>query len=255
MSHRYLGKQALKAFRPKNDLPSLEDLLGEARTLVDLTHTNVVRVYDANIGDVAGVQFPFITMEWCPGGTFADELKDRTRLPLATVLEVGKQICAALAYTHGLDPPLLHLDIKPANVLVFKAGEHPQVKVGDYGLAQRLDPLTRLSRSAGTLAFAPPEMSWGVADERSDVYSAGVTLYRALTGFHPFPLLSREAVSATTEFRKALVVGRRDIAPPSKMLMHDVGEIDAILLRAMAFDPFDRYKNAQEFGEALAGVS
>jgi len=129
------------------------------------------------------------------------------------------------------------------------------VKLGDYGLATRLDPVTRLSRSGGTLAFAPPEMAWGAVDERADVYSLGVTLYRAMCGLHPFPLLSRDVVSATSEFHQTLSRGRRNISPVSRLLMRDVGAVDTVLLKAMAFDPFERYRNAVEFGVALAAAA
>jgi serine/threonine protein kinase len=80
-------------------------------------------------------------------------------------------------------------------------------------------------------------------------------LYRAACGIHPFPLLSPEAVSATSEFRRILSRGRKDIKPPSKLLMMDVSELDAVLLKSMAYDPFDRYRNADEFGAALQALA
>jgi len=250
VSHRYLGLQAIKAFRPAAGKLDLENLLGEARTLIDLTHPNIVRLYDANVGDIRGIDFAFVTMEWCSAGTLADRLKSEMRLPVAKAIEIGMQVCAGLGHSHSLDPPLLHLDVKPANLLLF-GGTDEKIKLGDYGLASRLDPVTRLSRSGGTLAFAAPEMAWGVLDERADVYSLGVTLYRAICGIHPFPLLSPDAVSATSEFRRVLSQGRKDIKPPSKLLMIDLPQLDEVLLKAMAYDPFNRYRNANEFGAAL----
>lgn len=254
VSHRYLGQQALKAFRPASGELDVEDLLAEARTLVDLTHPNIVRLYDANVDQIRGVDFAFVTMEWCLAGTLADRLKSEMRLPVAETIEIGIQVCAGLGHTHSFDPPLLHLDVKPANLLLFGQGPDGKIKLGDYGLASRLDPVTRLSRSGGTLAFAAPEMAWGVLDERADVYSLGVTLYRAVCGIHPFPLLSPEAVSATSEFRGVLSRGRKDIKPPSKLLLLEVPQLDRALLKSMAFDPFNRYRNANEFGVALEAV-
>lgn len=256
VSHRYLGRQALKAFRPAagGEL-DVEGLLGEARTLVDLTHPNIVRLYDANVDRVSGIDFAFVTMEWSSVGTLAERLRSETRLDPAEAVRIGIQICAGLGHTHSMDPPLLHLDVKPANLLMFDSGPSEAVKLADYGLASRLDPVTRLSRSGGTLAFAAPEMAWGVLDERADVYSIGVTLYRAVCGIHPFPLLSPDSVSATSEFRRVLSRGRKDIKPPSLQLMIEVPQLDEILLTAMAFDPFDRYKNANELGVALRSLA
>jgi serine/threonine protein kinase len=251
VSHRYLGQQALKAFRPVTGELGLEELLSEARTLVDLTHPNIVRLYDANVDSSRGITFAFVTMEWCSAGTLADRLETVTRLQVAETVQIGIQVCAGLGHTHSMDPPLLHLDVKPANLLLFGQGPKPDVKLADYGLASRLDPVTRLSRSGGTLAFAAPEMAWGVLDERADVYSLGVTLYRAACGIHPFPLVSPDTVSATSEFRAMLGRSRKDIKPPSKLLLSDMPQLDEVLLTAMAFDPFRRYRNANEFGAAL----
>lgn len=254
VSHRYLGLQALKAFRPSKGEIDFGDLLGEARTLVDLTHPNIVRLYDANVDNIHGVEFAFVAMEWCSTGTLADRLKSEVKLQIAQTVEFGIQVCAGLGHAHSLVPPLLHLDVKPANLLLFGKSPDEMIKLADYGLASRLDPVTRLSRSGGTLAFAAPEMAWGALDERADVYSLGVTLYRAVCGIHPFPLLSSEAVSATSEFRMVLTRGRKDIKPPSKLLLLEVSQLDEVLLRAMAYDPFDRYRNANEFGDALKRV-
>lgn len=251
VSHRYLGPQALKAFRPSASEFDPEALLSEARTLVDLTHPNIVRLYDANVDSIRGITFAFVTMEWCWGGTLADRLKSELRLQIAEAVQIGIEVCAGLGHTHSMEPPLLHLDVKPANLLLFGETADGRTKLADYGLASRLDPVTRLSRSGGTLAFGAPEMAWGILDERADVYSLGVTLYRALCGIHPFPLLSPETVSATSEFRRVLSRGRRDIKPPSKLLLLEVPQLDEVLLKAMAYDPFDRYRNANEFGAAL----
>ena len=251
VSHHYLGQQALKVFRPEASELDLEELFSEARTLVDLTHPNIVRLYDANVDSLRGVPFAFVTMEWCADGTLADRLKVQVRLEVDEAVQIGIQICAGLGYSHSLDPPLLHLDVNPKNLLLFGENTTEKMKLADYGLASRLDPVTRLTRSSGTLAFSPPEMAWGVLDERADVYSLGVTLYRAVCGLHPFPLLSPETISATSEFRRILSRGRRDIMPPSKLLLLEMPQLDEVLLRAMAYDPFDRYRNANEFGAAL----
>lgn len=253
VTHRFLGQQALKAF-PLSSTTQPERLLAEARLLVDLTHANIVRVYDANVTAEVGQPLAFVTMELSPRGTLSDWVSTSTRLPLPAALEVAVQIAQGVAFTHLLDPPLIHLDIKPSNVLVFAEGPVARVKVSDYGLAATLDTETRLCSSGGTLAFAPPEMAFGIADERSDVYAIGVTLYRMATGLHPYPLVSRESLSATREFQSALTAGRRDIVPPSKLLMRKADDLDDVVMKALAFDMFSRYRNASELHAALVGL-
>lgn len=171
VSHRFLGEQALKAF-PLDGDTSAKELLREARLLVDSTHPNIVRVYDANVCDNGVRPFAYVTMERSPGGTLADLLRSVTRLPIRKALEASLQIAAALSHTHSLSPPVVHRDVKPTNVLVFSDDQVLTTKLADYGLAATINPETRLCRSGGTLAFAPPEMAWGVADERTDVYRA-----------------------------------------------------------------------------------
>lgn len=251
VKHRFLGKQALKAI-PVGEGTTPEVLLKEARLLVDLSHPHIVRAYDANVCEIGGKPFVFITMQWSPKGTLSDLLRQTTRLPLTTTLQLGVQITSALAYTHLMAPPLLHRDIKPTNILVFYDGDSLSAKVTDYGLAATIDPETRLCHSGGTLAFAPPEMAWGIADERSDVYSIGVSLYRAVTGIHPFPLVSTESVSATREFQRALSEGRRSIVPPSRLLMRQLDDLDEVIMKSLSPDMFLRYRNAREFHAALS---
>lgn len=252
--HRYLGRQALKVWRAGPGTMDVAAPLVEAQTLVNLTHPHIVRVYEANVDEVRDVPFAFLTMEWCPAGTLADRLRDEVRLSVEAVIDLGLQVCAGLAYAHALQPPLLHLDVKPSNLLLSEEGGETRVKVGDFGVASRLDHVTRLTRSGGTLAFAAPELVWGVADERADVYSLGVTLYRALCGIHPFPALPQDSVSSDTQFFKILAATRRQIDPPSRLLLCEAPELDAVLMRALAFDPFERFRNAEELRVALLNL-
>lgn len=250
VSHRFLGRQALKAFRLGSVVTAL-DVLREARVLVDLTHPQIVRVYDANVSEGASIPFAYLTMESSTQGTLADLLAARTQLPLEMAVSFALEITEALAFTHGMVSPLIHRDVKPSNVLLFGNGSALSAKLADYGLAATIDSETRLSRSAGTIAFAPPEMAWGFADERTDVYSVGVTLYRMLTGIHPFPLRTPDDLARSREFAQALSHGRKSILPPSRLLMHKMDTLDDVVMKALAFEMFDRFRNAGELHKAL----
>lgn len=191
------------------------------------------------------------TMERSPNGTLADLLRSVTRLPIIKAVEASLQIAAALSHTQSLRPPVVHRDVKPTNVLVFSDDEVLTTKLADYGLAAAIEPETRLCRSGGALAFAAPEMVWGIGDERTDVYRLGVTLYRMLTGVHPYPIESNENVSATREFAAALSRGRRAIVPPSRYLMQRAYDLDDVVMKALEFDMFSRFRNAREFYAGL----
>lgn len=267
VNHRFLGQQAMKVFHQtetKSDqrtanvdqtfvgLPNKN--LEEARLLVDLSHSHIVRVYDANVFERSGKLFSFMTMEYASGGTLEAIIANRTRLSVSSALGICAQITEALAHTHSLTPPLIHRDIKPSNVLITSLDPEIQLKVSDFGLASTLDPRSRLSQSAGTLSFAPPEMVWGVADERTDVYSVGVTLYRIVTGIHPFPVASLQEVRASREFTLVLDKGRRSIQPPSRLLLHEQPKLDALLMKALSFDMFSRQRNAVELLDEITRV-
>jgi serine/threonine protein kinase len=252
--HQYLGRQVLKILRAGPGTTDVAALLAEAQTLVNLTHPHIVRVYEANVDEVRDIPFAFLTMEWCPAGTLADRLRDGVRLSVEEVTDLGLQVCAGLAYAHALRPPLLHLDLKPSNLLLSAEGGKAVVKIGDFGVASRLNSVTGLAPAGGSLAFAAPELAWGVADERADVYSLGVTLYRALCGIHPFPVVSRRPTGTDVQFFKILSATRQRIVPPSRMLLYEVPDMDAVILRALAFDPFERFRNGEELRVALVNV-
>ena len=258
VNHRFLGQQAMKVFRQDetdadqrptsvsqvNRKPN--ENLKEARHLVDLSHPHIVRVYEANVFEKGGRLFSFMTMEWASSGTLEALIANRIRLSVASALGICVQITAALAYTHSLTPPLIHRDIKPSNVLITANDPEILLKVSDFGLASTLDPRSRLCQSAGTLAFAPPEMAWDIADERTDVYCVGVTLYRMVTGIHPFPVAQLQEVRASREFTLVLGRGRRSIQPPSRLLLHECPGLDALVMKALSFDMFSRQRNAVE---------
>lgn len=264
--HRFLGQQAMKVFheieiglsQPLDAASLVRDIpnenLKEAHHLVDLSHPRIVRVYDANVFEHSGRRFSFMTMECAAAGTLEDLIANRTRLSVISALEICSQITEALAYTHSLTPPLIHRDIKPSNVLIIAEAPEILLKVSDFGLAATLDTESRLCQSAGTLAFAPPEMAWNVADERTDVYCVGVTLYRMVTGIHPFPVAQLREVRASREFTQALGRGRRTIQPPSRLLLHGYPELDALVMKALSFDMFSRHRNAVELLDEIIEV-
>jgi hypothetical protein len=190
--------------------------------LARLNHPNIVTVHD--FGDADGLYY--FTMEYVDGRNLRDLLESGA-LPGAKVLEIVPQICDALQYAH--DEGLVHRDIKPENVLLDRRG---RVKIADFGLAKLvgLTPayltLTGTQEVMGTLLYMAPEQMKRArtVDHRADIYSLGVVLYEMLTGELP--------------------LGR--FAPPS----HKAGvdeRLDAVVLRALAREPAERYQDARAF--------
>jgi eukaryotic-like serine/threonine-protein kinase len=159
--------------------------LREAAQLSRLSHPNTVRVLDHG---VEGDQ-PFIAMEYIEGPTLHALLAD-TRLDPVRAVRIARQICGSLGEAHDLG--LIHRDLKPANVLVARGPHNDDlVQVVDFGLVKEVEDAVHTTGEGimvGTPMFMAPEQIRGQKlDQRCDVYALGVLLYRAITGYWPFP--------------------------------------------------------------------
>ncbi|MFC6506938.1 serine/threonine-protein kinase [Promicromonospora citrea] len=152
-----------------------------------LGHPNVVRVFDAGTVTTAAGERGWFTMEYVAGGNLDDVRTAHTAgpLPVADTVEILRQLCAGLAAAHGEDPPIVHRDLTPWNVLVGQDGRGIRVRIGDFGLARRAQP--GLTGGEGTLAFMAPEaLRYGAGSSTAaDVYSVGVLAYLLLTDVLP----------------------------------------------------------------------
>ncbi len=159
VKHRFLGRQAMKVLKqPGLLLKDIQDTLAEALLLSKMDHPNIVRVFDANLVKTRFGRRGYFTMEYIAGGSVADLWKSRTGpfLEVDNVLEIARQVCLGLALAHQEDPPIIHRDIKPQNLLVGEDHGKLRVRVSDFGLARRVNPLTLLASAQGTLGFKPP---------------------------------------------------------------------------------------------------
>jgi serine/threonine-protein kinase len=221
----------------------------EAQNSAALNHPAIVAVYDTGEEvSSTGEKQPFIVMEFVNGRTLKEVLAAEQRLQPRRALEVIADICAALEFSHRHG--IIHRDIKPGNVMVTQNG---QVKVMDFGIARALasgaTTMTQTSAVIGTAQYLSPEQARGESvDARSDVYAAGCVLFELLCG-HP-PFVGDSPVSVAYQHV------REDPKAPSD-INHDVPpDVDAIVLKALAKNPLNRYQSAQEMrADALRAVS
>ena len=213
----------------------------ESRMAAAIDHPNVVPVYAA--GEERGALY--IVMRYVPGSDLHALLKAEGRLPPQRAAAIIAQVASALDAAHAAG--LVHRDVKPANVLLERGGEHAYLS--DFGLMRRLDPqvpLTDSGRWMGTVDFAAPEQLQGEpVDARSDVYSLGCVLYAALTGSPPF---ARGTVPAT------LLAHLHD-APPRPSEAGVPQPMDRVVARALAKEPADRYPSAGDLGRAALAAA
>jgi len=245
VKHRFLGRQALKIF--KRSGMSIEDthqMLGEAILLSRIGHPNIVRVFDANVLETQRGQHGYFTMEHVPGGSLRKfwQSHGEALVPVATALDLIKQVCRGLTVAHCEKPPIIHRDIKPDNILVGYEAEGLRARVSDFGLAKSVNPLTLLATTAGTVSFKPPEAFLDKKGDScaSDVWAIGATLYMLLTDHLP--------ASSTTDKSSG---AEKPTIPPSKTNPDADAGLDRIVLKALNKDPVQRYRDAQELLEAL----
>ncbi|WP_230168117.1 serine/threonine-protein kinase, partial [Roseomonas sp. CECT 9278] len=207
----------------------------EAQAAGRLSHPNIVGVYDygENAHDA------WIVMELVEGKSLKDRLDKNERFTIPDIVRIMGEVCAGLAYSHQRG--VVHRDIKPGNIMMTTDG---QVKIADFGIA-RLEnsSMTQVGTLIGTPSYMAPEQFRGEpVDLRADIWSSGVMLYQLLTGEKPF----EGGFSAV--MHKAL---HTEPPPPSQLSVTTPRGFDAVIARALAKRPDDRFRSAGEFADAI----
>ena len=252
--HTMLGKPfAVKVVRAESsdDRVMIERFRREAQAVASLSHPNTVTVTDFGVTDDGLL---FLVMEYLDGITCAEVLSKTGPLPPERVVHIALQVCDSLHEAHGLQ--LVHRDIKPNNLLLTRVAElHDVVKVIDFGLAKHTadeqdehgGQVTRAGLLIGTPQYMPPEQIRGMEpDHRLDIYSFGVTMFRLLTGRHPFE--SRDVAAMFHMHLSSPPPVPSDNLPEGAMVDLD---LDDVVLRCLAKEPDDRFESTAALKEAL----
>ncbi|WP_191247049.1 Stk1 family PASTA domain-containing Ser/Thr kinase [Amycolatopsis deserti] len=210
----------------------------EAQNAAALNHPAIVAVYDTGEAQTEYGPLPYIVMEYVRGRTLRDIVKTEGPLSQKRAMEVMADVCAALDFSHRHG--IVHRDVKPANVMITDQGA---VKVMDFGIARAMHDgqaaMTQTAAVIGTAQYLSPEQARGEGvDARSDVYAAGCVLFELITGEPPFTGDSPVAV--------AYQHVREDPKAPSAVNPAVSPELDAIVLKALAKGPANRYQSAAE---------
>ncbi len=246
-----------RVFVVKRILPHLSDdpafikmFVDEAKLSARLSHPNIVQIFE--LGAVEGEYF--ISMEHVSGHDLAETMRaiwKKTGAPrVDMVAYVGREICRALSYAHGLTDDhgqplgMIHRDVSPSNVMLSNEGA---VKLLDFGIAKALGDTEETTKSGslkGKYAYMAPEQTEGEdIDHRIDIFAAGIVLHEVLTG--------RRLFKGADDLQTIERVRRCEVRPPSRLNPACPPEMDAILLKALSRDRDDRYQDASEMAEAL----
>jgi serine/threonine protein kinase len=228
-------KMILHAGHPGDD--ARQRFRVEAEAIARLKHPHIVQIYE--VGEHAGV--PFFSLEFCPGGSLADQLKGTPWSP-ARAARMVEVLAHAIHAAHHAQ--VIHRDLKPANVLLAEGG-HP--KITDFGLAKKLDELgqTQTGDVMGTPPYMAPEQAGGRKDigPPTDVYALGAILYELLTGRPPFL-----AVTATDTLMQVL---NEEPVPVCRLQPKVPRDLETVCLRCLEKEPARRYPSAQALAEDL----
>ncbi len=200
----------------------------EAKSAARLSHPHVVGVLDQGVDETAGRSTAYLVMEYVPGRTLRDLIRERGRLTPRLALALIDPVIEGLAAAH--EAGLVHRDVKPENVLLSSNG---QIKIADFGLARAVTASTGTATLVGTAAYLPPELVTGSpADARSDVYSAGIMLFELLTGRQPF--------TGDAPVQIAFQHAYERVPAASKFLPGLAEDIDELVQWCTSRDPEDR---------------
>lgn len=253
VKHKYLGVQVMKVFKEEYvNKTDLEIITQEAKILSKLTHPNIVRVFETNSFKKKDKKFFFITMGFISGETLTQLLARKIQLPLPVALLIQNDLLTGLKFVQEQTHPIVHRDISTDNVLLSYEKDKPIAMLSDFGLAQSIDQLSKLPNAAGRYIYFAPECFFGTYLPTSDVFSAGIVLYKMLTGMHPWEY-DFDGTDGDTEKITTMVIKarRKDIQKPS--LYNDTCSpyLDHVILKAISKDIELRYKTADEFLMAL----
>ncbi len=221
---RYVAIKVLKT-EYSNDANFVAKFRVEAQASAGLTHPNIVSVYDVCEDNGRN----FIVMELVEGITLKEYIALNGRLSMDQAIDFSIQIASGLEAAH--DHHVIHRDIKPQNIIVSKTGI---LKITDFGIAKAATSNTMSTAGMGSVHYISPEQArGGYSDERSDIYSLGITMYEMITGRVPF--------EGDTNVAIALMHIQNDIVPPRKLYPDIFSSLEKVVLKATQKKPEKRY--------------
>lgn len=228
-AERYVAIKLLREDMAQDE-ESVKRFINESKAVSMLSHPNIVKIYAVSVRE----NLKYIVMEYVEGITLKTYMEKKRKLSLKETLNFTKQILNALIHAH--EKGIVHRDIKPQNIMLLRNG---QIKVTDFGIAKlpNAETLTMTDKAIGTVFYISPEQASGLSiDNRSDLYSLGVTMYEMATGELPF--------TADRPVSVALMQVNSKPIPPKEIDSEIPDGLNMIILNAMEKDPEERYQSA-----------
>ena len=232
--HKLNRNVAVKVLKSEyvEDEKFLKKFETEAQAVARLSHPNIVNIYDVGIED--GINY--IVMELAEGITLKEYIRKKGYLSPKETVEISTQIASAISHAHKNH--IIHRDIKPQNILVSDTGI---IKVTDFGIAKATssNTVTSTATAMGSVHYISPEQAKGrFCDEKSDIYSLGITMYEMVTGHVPFDHENGVTI--------ALMHLQNEITPPSQIRDGIPDSLEKVILKCTMKKPEERYQTADD---------
>ena len=232
--NRYVALKVLKREFREDEL-FVKKFQSEAQAAAGLMHPNIVNVYD--VGEDRGLNY--MVMELVEGITLKEYIERKGRLSHKETISIAIQMCSGIGAAHASG--IIHRDIKPQNIIISKDGK---VKVTDFGIAKAITSNTVSTDAMGSVHYTSPEQArGGFSDQRSDIYSIGITLFEMVTGQVPF--------DGETTVEVAMKHLQQEITPPSELVPDIPYSLECIIMKCTQKLPNKRYMSCEELLQDL----
>lgn len=217
-----------------DDADSVADFKKEIKATIQMSHPSIMQIYNEGVWK----KRPYLVLEYLKGQTLLDKIEYYTKFTVKEACEIMLQLLDAVAYTHNHQ--IIHRDIKPQNIFYLSNGT---VKLGDFGIAKNEKEAENHGKILGSVHYLAPEVLQGKPFSiASDIYASGVTFFQLVTGILPFDGSTKEVAEA--QIKKPFPNASSYVISLSK-------ELDELIQKAVTKNPKNRYKNANEFSEAI----
>ena len=259
VKHKFFDEfQVMKVFKNKYvEKTDLNEVINEGRILTRLAHPNVVKVFEINTFNKNEKDHYFITMSFVAGESLSQLVNRKIQLDVPVATSIMVDVLKGLTSAHKNNPTIIHRDINPDNILLSYDNHKPVGILGDFGIAKLLDQVRKLSGAGGRYIYFAPECFMDIYLPASDVFSAGVVLYKILTGVHPWEYdFDHYTLDDNEEVTKMINLGRKESPKPPSFFNEDIDEqLEKVVMKSLENDMEDRYRTAGSFLKALENTS
>jgi len=255
VKHKFFDEfQVMKVFKNEYvEKTDLGEVVNEGRILTRLSHPNVVKVFEINTFNKNGKDHYFITMSFVSGESLTQLVKRKIQLDVPVATSIMIDVLRGLTSAHKNNPTIIHRDINPDNILLSYDKHKPVGILGDFGIAKLLDQVNSLPGAGGRFLYFAPECFMNIYLPSSDVFSAGVVLYKILTGVHPWQYdFDHYTLDDNEEVSKMINSGRREQPKKPSIFNEEVDEkLEKVVMKSLEKNMENRYRTAGSFLKAL----